>query len=165
MRMIKWPVQALPITKLHVTTEEVLVRQFAACVSCSLPFPVTAQHGRNFWTELYWQLLRVYRRKGEAGVIFLAPYNSCSVRYPVCSCQSCVVYWIEMAHSISELPWQWWWTSSFCGRVEYLEQCNTCWLHQNLIYFGSVPQIMKYTVSRCMNLLSVQSADLSWLLI
>jgi hypothetical protein len=25
----------------------------------------------------------------------------------------------------------------------FLEQFNTCSLHQNLIYFGSVPQIMK----------------------
>lgn len=125
MHMIKWPVQVASNPKITCHnrggTGETAVR-----VSCSLPFPVTAHHGRNFWLELYRQLLRVYRRKGETGVIFLAPYNSCSVLCLVCLYQSRVVYWIEMAHSISEPLWQWWWTSSFCGRIEYLEQCNTC---------------------------------------
>ena len=48
-----------------------------------------------------------------------------------------------MVYSTDELPWHWWWTPSFCGRIEYLEQFNNGSLHQNLIYFGSVPQIMK----------------------
>jgi hypothetical protein len=48
-----------------------------------------------------------------------------------------------MAHATNELPWHWWWTSSFCGRIEYLEQFNTCSMHQHLIYFVSVPLIMK----------------------